>query len=91
MKLEFIYILNLSLAIIFIILQIIFQIKFYQLVILFTTNKTGTLDNLEHDAGIVYLPNTDYIICVLTNNLKSNKDGKEITGLISKAVYDEFC
>ena len=54
-------------------------------------HKTGTLDNLEHDVGIVYLPNTDYIICVLTNNLESNKEGREIIGLISKAVYDELC
>ena len=49
-------------------------------------HKTGDLDNLEHDVGIVYLPNADYTICVLTNNLKSNKEGREIIGLISKAV-----
>jgi len=54
-------------------------------------HKTGDLDNLEHDVGIVYLPTTNYIICVLTNNLKSNKEGREIIGLISKAVYDGFC
>lgn len=54
-------------------------------------HKTGNLDNLEHDVGIVLLPNTDYIICVLTNNLKSNKECRETIGLISKAVYDEFC
>jgi len=54
-------------------------------------NKTGDLDNLEHDVEIVYLPNTNYIICVLTNNLKSNKECREIIGLISKAVYDGFC
>lgn len=54
-------------------------------------HKTGDLDNLEHDVGIVYLPTTNYIICVLTNNLESNKEGREIIGSISKVVYDEFC
>jgi len=53
-------------------------------------HKTGDLDNLEHDAGIVYLPETEYIICVLTNQTDSNKDGREIIGKISKMVYDEY-
>ena len=53
-------------------------------------HKTGDLDNLEHDGGIIYLPNKVYIICVLTDKTKSNKDGREIIGKISKMVYDEF-
>jgi beta-lactamase class A len=53
-------------------------------------HKTGDLDNLEHDAGIVYLPNTKYIICILTNETETNKDGREIIGKISKMVYDEY-
>src|SRR5699024_4260667 len=53
-------------------------------------NKTGDLDCLEHDAGIVYLPENNYIIVVLTNEGKSNKEGREIIGKISKMVYDEF-
>jgi beta-lactamase class A len=51
-------------------------------------HKTGDLDRLEHDVGIVYLPGCDYIICVLTNKTITNKDGREIIGKISKAVYD---
>nr|WP_312576546.1 serine hydrolase [Sedimentibacter sp.] len=53
-------------------------------------HKTGDLDNLEHDAGIVYLPKQEYIICVLTNQTDTNKDGREIIGKISKMVYDEY-
>jgi len=53
-------------------------------------HKTGGLDKLEHDVGIIYLPNCEYIICVLTNQLKSNKDGREIIGKISKMAYQFF-
>lgn len=53
-------------------------------------HKTGDLDRLEHDVGIVYLPGCQYIICVLTNKTETNKDGREIIGKISKAVYDYY-
>jgi len=53
-------------------------------------HKTGDLDKLEHDAGIVFLPDREYIICVLTNETISNKDGREIIGKISKMVYDKY-
>lgn len=53
-------------------------------------HKTGDLDRLEHNAGIVYLKNCTYIICILTNETTTNKDGREIIGKISKAVYDSF-
>lgn len=53
-------------------------------------HKTGDLDYLEHDVGIVYLENNPYIICVLTDENISNKDGREIIGKISKIVYETF-
>lgn len=53
-------------------------------------HKTGDLDNLEHDGGIVFLENKPYLICVLTENVRSNRDGREIIGEISKMVYEEF-
>jgi beta-lactamase class A len=53
-------------------------------------HKTGDLDRLEHDVGIVYSPGCAYIICVLTNETRTNKDGREIIGEISKVVYDAF-
>lgn len=53
-------------------------------------HKTGELDKLEHDVGIVYLSNINYIISVLTNEVESNKDGEQIIGKISKMVYDQY-
>jgi beta-lactamase class A len=53
-------------------------------------HKTGDLDNLEHDAGIVYVPDNEYIICVLTNETQTNMDGREIIGKISKMVYEKY-
>lgn len=53
-------------------------------------HKTGDLDNLEHDAGIICFPNMEYIICVLTNEMETNKDGREVIGKISKMVYNEY-
>lgn len=53
-------------------------------------HKTGDLDRLEHDVGIVYLPDCTYIICVLTNGTDTNKDGREIIGKVSRIVYDAY-
>lgn len=53
-------------------------------------HKTGDLYNLEHDVGIVYLDSCDYIICILTNDTETNKDGREIIGNISKLVYNTY-
>lgn len=51
-------------------------------------HKTGDLDKLEHDVGIVYNNSSDYIICVLTKNLDVNKNGREIIGEISRITYE---
>ncbi|WP_315122420.1 serine hydrolase [uncultured Clostridium sp.] len=51
-------------------------------------HKTGYLDRLEHDVGIIYHPYSDYIICVLTKNVETNKEGREIIGKISLEVYN---
>lgn len=51
-------------------------------------HKTGDLDKLEHDVGIVYNNSSDYIICVLTKNLDINKNGREIIGEISRITYE---
>ena len=50
-------------------------------------NKTGESETVQSDVGIVYSPNADYIICVLTNNAQSGYvDVQEI----SRMVYDYF-
>ncbi len=53
-------------------------------------HKAGDLDQVEHDAGIVYLENNEYILCVLTKNVESNEMGREIIGRISRLVYEAF-
>ena len=51
-------------------------------------NKTGTLPGVEHDGGILYLPNHSYIVCVLTSGLAANQQGIELVARIGKAIYD---
>jgi beta-lactamase class A len=52
-------------------------------------HKTGELDDVTHDAGIVYSPKATYIIVVLTQT--DNPTGaNENISQISKAVYDYY-
>lgn len=53
-------------------------------------NKTGELDNLNHDVGIFYTKPANYFIGVLVNNANSNREASKIIGSISKRVYDYF-
>lgn len=50
-------------------------------------HKTGDLPNLEHDAGIFFLPDRTYILVVLTDQLVTNSAGIETIGRISEVVY----
>lgn len=52
-------------------------------------HKTGELDFLTHDAGIVYTKNGDYIIVVFSES-DYPPGAKERIAQISKAVYDYF-
>ena len=53
-------------------------------------HKCGDLDFLENDGGIIYAENHPYILVVLTSEMPSNKEGREVIGIISKAVYDSI-
>lgn len=53
-------------------------------------HKTGDLDGISHDAGIIYLPNIDYIFCGLTWDANTNNLGRQTIGKISKIAYDYF-
>ena len=53
-------------------------------------HKCGDLDYLENDGGIVYADNHPYILVVLTSRMASNKDGREVIGILSKMVYDSI-
>jgi len=50
-------------------------------------HKTGLMKDVCHDAGVVYTNNGDFIICVLTHNIKPQV-AKEI---ISDVAYMTYC
>jgi len=53
-------------------------------------NKTGTLEGVAADAGIVYLADRPYIFVAATTYLKSNAAGQEAIRAASQAVFDYF-
>jgi beta-lactamase class A len=53
-------------------------------------HKTGELDGIAHEAGIVYHNKGDYIFVVLIWNALTNNDARQTIGKISKIVYDYF-
>ncbi len=53
-------------------------------------NKSGEMDSVENDVGIVYSPERDYIICVLSNDWADNADAIEKIQDISQTAYDFF-
>lgn len=52
-------------------------------------HKTGELDDVTHDAGIVYAPNGDYLIVVLSE-IDDRDLANERIANVSKNVYDYF-
>lgn len=57
---------------------------------LIIANKTGDLENLENDGGIIFTKNRDYILVVLVNEAQTNVLAKEIIGKISLKIYEEI-
>jgi beta-lactamase class A len=53
-------------------------------------NKTGGLEAVAADAGIVYLPDRPYVFVATTTFLESNADGEAAIRAASEAVYDYF-
>jgi beta-lactamase class A len=50
-------------------------------------NKGGDIEGIKCDAGIIYLDNAPYIICVMTKMLLNDSDGNKIITDISQAAY----
>lgn len=51
-------------------------------------HKTGSITGVQHDSGIIYLPNgTKYVLVLLSKNLKSEKEGVELLSKISQIIY----
>ena len=54
-------------------------------------HKTGSITNVQHDTGIVYLPDGHtYVLVILSKNLKSNAMGIDCIARISRVIYD-YC
>lgn len=53
-------------------------------------HKTGELEFIEHDAGIVYLKNLDYIFCMLTWDASDNNTARKAIGKVSEIAYNYF-
>lgn len=54
-------------------------------------HKTGELDGLRHDAGIVFLEGNPYLIVLMSQNLQyEDSDGVDTLAQISKDVYTYF-
>jgi beta-lactamase class A len=52
-------------------------------------HKTGSVSKVEHDSGIVFLPDgRKYVLVVLSKELDDNEKGKETIAKISKLIYD---
>lgn len=53
-------------------------------------HKDGNLEGIEHDAGIVFTPQGDYLFTLLTWGCEDHRYRKEIFSGVSKHVYDYF-
>ncbi|MDD4527058.1 MAG: class A beta-lactamase-related serine hydrolase [Candidatus Margulisbacteria bacterium] len=51
-------------------------------------NKTGSLDFVRNDVGIIYANNKPYIISIFSKGLPSNSGGSVMIGSLSKVIYD---
>ncbi len=52
-------------------------------------HKTGSIDGVQHDSGIVYLPGgKKYVLVLLSKDLESNVKATHVLANISKLIYD---
>lgn len=53
-------------------------------------HKSGELDGIAHEAGIVYHEKGDFLFVVLVWNAVTNNEARQTIGQISKIAYDYF-
>lgn len=52
-------------------------------------HKTGSVDGVQHDSGIIILPDGEkYVLVLLTKNLESNSEAIKVLANVSKEIYD---
>ena len=55
-----------------------------------TANKTGELDNVENDAGIIYDSKNDVVIVFMSQNLSSASSAQNTIATLSRTIYDYY-
>lgn len=53
-------------------------------------HKSGELDNIDHEVGIFYTKNRNYIFCMLSWDAESNNYARKTVAKVAKIVYDYF-
>lgn len=54
-------------------------------------HKTGFITGIQHDAGIVYLPDgRKYVLVLLSKDLEDEKAGVEVMARVSEKVYEKM-
>jgi beta-lactamase class A len=52
-------------------------------------HKTGNITGVEHDSGIVYMPDgRHYVLVLLSKDLKNIQEGKQALARVSRRIYD---
>lgn len=51
-------------------------------------HKTGSLPKYEHDTGIVYNPDRDFIFASMSHDLKTNVEGQIAIATVAKMTYE---
>ena len=66
------------------------SLKRYLMEDIHIAHKTGGLDSVDHDVGIVFNPVNDYIIGVFVTEVTNNDEARQFIGRISKVVYEQL-
>jgi beta-lactamase class A len=53
-------------------------------------DKTGNVEGVLNDAGIVYTKHGNYILSVFTEGFKKQRDARLVINQVSRAAYEEF-
>ncbi len=53
-------------------------------------DKTGNVDGVLNDVGIVYTKRGNYIISIFTEGFKKQRDARLVINAVSRAAYEEF-
>ncbi|REL38944.1 serine hydrolase [Rhodohalobacter sp. SW132] len=58
---------------------------------LIIANKTGSISGVEHDSGIVYLPDgRSYLLIYLSKNVPDDEHSRDVGARISELIYDFY-